>query len=1783
MAKRKRSSAHSRLLDDWQDSCIPEGFANVYAREADPVGLDSEIEKLTDHIRKVDGAFAFLMLKGPSGCGKSAAVRAALKRAYKLDCADQLNTIVRGEDSDDVDSSASGSTACPGGVEGTWDLEARRTCCGRKVHLCNVKTTVVELESPASSTAAFTQLQNCLKICSGEKIEGRHIDKPGMVEVFRQFGSVGRRVFVWIQGDFFAKHVESFLYFLTDLLHDRQAIAGLCILIETGLAYTMDMDARVVSRLSRQVLPIRPEAQCINFAKFIATRLVRHVPGMPQMQPVQGDPGIPQQHALPDGLLSPLFLSVVWAGKRVLHVTAVDTHLSQTKLRDTKTDGYRRNAPVRTTRLWAPQGHIITGYWMTYDEDEPRGVGLITTSSADDAGEGAEVSTRCWNCMVAMLASNRQIVERLHATGGIQAAADLLGTWLDRLSRPLFPNTPDTLRLLQPVVDSLPAEDAGWINAACAALGQKLAFHFYVTSRFRCCNIPRNLEARTLTVNVEDPVALSLFLEEVGEVHALESHYLVHQDFNCLSNSEMVLLCLLYRHRAHLEEAALKNGVTSAEVEMSAFKIEADYVRIVSKMTGAQQQHRYNWAMLMDMDLRHLVERQLVEALYSYMEDKLAPADIEPYKCKTKGWVLRHDSPGLLCVDYTKGDEYAGQCTDAQCCTPQICDSYTCQDKGYVLRQDAAAVDCAFECTDQICCTPTGKVPRHNPQGIMFVDRDPGRFSFGGTLRVLRALDEKDVTHYRIYWGFSKEIRKAPSCGVVNPVSWTVAKWYDPSKLFKEVRVTGYDIDIEIPLGTTPDARCDISYDRRDRTRAATDECNPHYWFAVSVNAHGEKDILSENTLQPGPRHPIRDYEEEFELPCAEGGITWGSDLPSADDVILGTPGSVATAAECKALCEAYTGSPPCRYWTWAYPTGGPTSRTCWIESQALQQKHYGVRVVGPRVCPTLADKEPAGYERTRCDRWVRMQNRAPWKDEETRWQFLKNSRLIIQKPQLPDVPLGPFDYAEACQAICDQDPMCLGFVWMKRDISDMYFHKCWMLHVDMPLYDYVTYDTWMCSRENMAPLLNGYELQTKHFGYKTCDTTPSATHFATTADCCASACDARVESCTAFTYRHHDHSCSLYKSCSKMRDHADVPGCAYASCFNSSNGAATYLKTAESYSIVDRWPDTFINQDGTLTLAIQATPGLEGAEVTCHVSRTGNPKRPVVAVDAAGMLAGLSYDRRATATIEGEHAVLRVKNEACGVAVTVGQSYMVTCSVFDAARYNVPQSVSLVVATRNPMNYDFTGNGYCKPPAADRCTQAVKVLGKVATFDLCKAACDERATCNAFWYRWTDGWCHLKIDGLCRYIQANTGSDVQCWRRVAATVAEGTDWFGPGNDTCDSPGGVTCAFKKKMGSYDRNAFTPLRNAATCGAPSILPTPAPSTPAPATRPPATPVPRTPSPPTKPPPSPPGSSHSMEVTLQLEDTSLSTLIATVNQVAAALQDELPVTSLTCRMICTTKKLGGNWVTVHCYSCDGASTAREAVLLDRDEERKNASFAFGGEGDERVELVFDVDTPDEPEMVEAIIRSNEQKTHPLYSVTGGLLTGALAVDRTIYTPIPPINVVEEDGSESGSSIDPFLLMVGIGVLLAAVCIGVSTCAWMYLRARLVDSANKAQEQEECNASNSENGVKRHRGKQLSLACSPECYPDHVPSDNIVDVSVNEPVSTTNQRPYLDNDIGSPASSFGFGSPTRVPLVRQTNGRHQRREFPTNGKHVVFDKPAPPEDGNDGERNDGDMESE
>ena len=807
---------------------------------------------------------------------------------------------------------------------------------------------------------------------------------------------------------------------------------------------------------------------------------------------------------------------------------------------------------------------------------------------------------------------------------------------------------------------------------------------------------------------------------------------------------------------------------------------------------------------------------------YAWMAEVIPPQD-RPYHTCGAGRVLRHDAAGLVCRIYND-DWSAGECFDGECCTGGVCTDMTCGD-GWTLRSDAAEVSCYFGCDQQTCCDePTvKKVPGQNPVGMLFVDKDPERFEFGGTATILRAIDESDITHYRVYWGFAMVTRKAPSCILRQPVGWETWKWMDSTKLYKEFAVSGCDIQFEIPMNTKAQdwALCDISYDRKDIFTGATDKCNPHYLMVVSVNENGEKPVTRHQTDNIGPVLAISDYEADLNYACAESGLVGGQDLVNIDDVPLGVQGDCPSAAECAKRCREYSGEKgPCRIFTWAYPTGGPNSNTCWMESQAVSKVHYTVRVSGPAVCPSAdeATAPPTGLERPKCTRWRRYQNKVTFTPGQ-QWATNVGGINYVERP------LGQFQNFETCKSICDMDVLCIGFYWQKSllwNAGDLRLLKmCRMMRIDSgernELLEVGTmsvrnmdnlFDTWLCTRATMAPMVIGYVFKANPFGYHTCGAqTATSQKVVASVDCCATACDEDAN-CKAFTFWNVDKRCDLFAACSIAKVDK-VAGCAYESCFDG-YGASTYMKeTTRTIEIVDRFPRQG-TKDG-IPINVQTNGMMEGAEVVCGV-RYLDDTRDELPESAEQMKADASLkDVVKSAFVVNDVASMVLTQEKAG-ALKDGLNYKVRCAVVDRAKYaglpayiDTPQSFQL----QEPKGYQFVRHGRCI--GYKECA-LIEDKGKDVTYEACLAFSDSSAIYTGFSWGFSDGWCRLYTDCPPNGVAKND-MNYYCWKKTD----EWETLNNPGNGVCDQvcPVGDTCQMSRTMGVCDRNIYIPRRQSCT--------------------------------------------------------------------------------------------------------------------------------------------------------------------------------------------------------------------------------------------------------------------------------------------------------------------------------------------------------------------------------
>ena len=837
--------------------------------------------------------------------------------------------------------------------------------------------------------------------------------------------------------------------------------------------------------------------------------------------------------------------------------------------------------------------------------------------------------------------------------------------------------------------------------------------------------------------------------------------------------------------------------------------------------------------------------RRPVPSEWPYMNEVLPPLQGEPVHQCAAGTVLRHDARTLICTWYEKGEDWATDCRDEICCAQQLCDTHACS-PGWTHRN--AGYSCRFGCTDELCCNPPAGVPLHDPQGMVFVDKDPGRYSYGGNATIIRALDESDITHYRVYWGFAVAQRAAPGCGGnANPTHWRKYKFrpddVSPSPyLLKEVAATGCDVTFEIPMGTKPVTRCPISLDDNIRETSAVDPCNPSYFFIVSVNAQGERSALTGDLSfqeQLGPRHVISDYEGDYGMPCAEGGVTSGHDLPGPNDVVLGTWGDCATPKECARRCRAYRGAGgPCRQWTWCRATKGRSAQTCWSETQTVIKTHHTSRIQGPAVCPTADSASPAGDERPRCDRWVRIANTAPFVDAgwPHRKEYLKSGNA--QAPALPHMPLGPYPNAESCQELCSLDALCVGFVWRKRGAAangdpswahDPHFRRCIIIHVDTgKRLETQNFDMWLCSRATLPPILLGYDFKKHANGHTRCTGSPSAQVTVANHDCCAAACDSDAN-CRGFTFWHKERACELYTSCA-VHALSDVDGCAAEGCFLSGggHGASTYVKhVRRRLEWVDRWPHT--GGEGELIARVQTNGGLEGAEVVCQAQRVGAfvEARPPLETTAGAMKAASTLEGiRVSGVVQDGIVGLRIRKERTShgpVDIVYAAAYRVRCDVVDVD----VEKVDVEVTTPDVPGYwhvqtleTTARDGVCSRRNSETCAVQSESAGAQETLLACSQKCDEHGSCDAFWYREDTKACELMHKDACGPFDAVSASDdfpVQCFSRLPTRAALETEEH-VGSQQCEKQcgGGGSCSVKRRLGLYDRNVFIPPRDALRC-------------------------------------------------------------------------------------------------------------------------------------------------------------------------------------------------------------------------------------------------------------------------------------------------------------------------------------------------------------------------------
>eukprot|EP01061_Rhynchopus_euleeides_P029910 TRINITY_DN4954_c4_g1_i1.p1 TRINITY_DN4954_c4_g1~~TRINITY_DN4954_c4_g1_i1.p1 ORF type:complete len:805 (+),score=214.45 TRINITY_DN4954_c4_g1_i1:215-2416(+) len=180
---------------------------------------------------------------GPPGCGKSCVVYAALQRAFRRQSPDS-------------------------------DCHAGCPKCNQPLLLCNPGYKVLSLHAPSSSAEAFTLLANLINECklNDDELESETLKRRDVDMLTNYFGTYQRRLLLWLQGDFNKSHLQEFLYVITNMIHNKDAIKRVSVIFETRAKLSVDLDARISSRISQATVDFRG-FNTAHLAAFISDRL----------------------------------------------------------------------------------------------------------------------------------------------------------------------------------------------------------------------------------------------------------------------------------------------------------------------------------------------------------------------------------------------------------------------------------------------------------------------------------------------------------------------------------------------------------------------------------------------------------------------------------------------------------------------------------------------------------------------------------------------------------------------------------------------------------------------------------------------------------------------------------------------------------------------------------------------------------------------------------------------------------------------------------------------------------------------------------------------------------------------------------------------------------------------------------------------------------------------------------------------------------------------------------------------------------------------------------------------------------------------------------------------------------------------------------------------------------------------------------------------------------------------------------------------------------------------
>eukprot|EP01064_Diplonema_japonicum_P001911 TRINITY_DN11260_c0_g5_i1.p1 TRINITY_DN11260_c0_g5~~TRINITY_DN11260_c0_g5_i1.p1 ORF type:complete len:649 (+),score=64.62 TRINITY_DN11260_c0_g5_i1:47-1993(+) len=556
------SGTNSTLLQEWRTVCLREADRRLYDTELEPTGLAREIQTVEKHILKTDGSPPFLVVKAPRQSGKSSVVTAALQRVFRK-------------------------------IHPWKDIKGSCSTCGLESYMCNSSFIVITVDSIENSAEAFKAVVSGLRTCGSDNIVESYTemkrDKDTLTSYLETYSS---RVVIWITGELKPYESRDFLYYITNLIHNKSAISRVSMVIETCTKLSgLTLDARVVSRISKKVIDFRGFTQNA-IAEMVSNRLTLHSPDLPQKLPIFGVPG--EGRVLTVSLSNDrkvLYVKIVTKGEpqSIASSSAVEVdengNVSERPL-EIGCDKTTRGASKITSHheLWPPRDMNITGVWLTTTSGgDVCGMGLLATGVKQL--KASQLAVKSWNAVVSMIAGSPLLLKPMYVTGSFNEIGVMLKIWIGRL----LSNRNDLLTPLASHIDGL-------TNAREIAqeIAPKLAFHFYATSRFE--KVPREFSIKCADTPPDDLYADEV-LAEGDELLAFEGCYSARELSN-LTNLDLMLLCHLFKLHGRLQEAELKrnaataltheSGDVGAAIELLPCQVIDSYRTSLLNMTGSK-------------------------------------------------------------------------------------------------------------------------------------------------------------------------------------------------------------------------------------------------------------------------------------------------------------------------------------------------------------------------------------------------------------------------------------------------------------------------------------------------------------------------------------------------------------------------------------------------------------------------------------------------------------------------------------------------------------------------------------------------------------------------------------------------------------------------------------------------------------------------------------------------------------------------------------------------------------------------------------------------------------------------------------------------------------------------------------------------------------------------------------------------------------------------------------------------------------------------------------------